>query len=91
MFDLWLTELAPSEPLLRRGRAVAATDAGWKRFARAYLREMRAPERRHLLDLLAHLSHTTDLAVGCNCEREERCHRSLLRQLLIERGARLED
>jgi uncharacterized protein YeaO (DUF488 family) len=50
---------------------------------------MRAPQAQHLLDLLAALSHGTDLSIGCYCEREERCHRSLLRELLVARGAQL--
>jgi uncharacterized protein YeaO (DUF488 family) len=84
---VWLPELAPSEPLLKRALAGAGTEAGWKAFARAYRREMGEPGRRHLLDLLARLSHATSFAVGCYCEREERCHRSLLRELLVEHGA----
>ena len=66
---------------------VASTDAQWARFTRAYRREMNAPDPRYVLDTLAALSHTTDFAVGCYCENEERCHRSVLRALLIERGA----
>jgi uncharacterized protein YeaO (DUF488 family) len=67
----------------------AASPRDWSRFARRYRAEMAAPGPRHCLDLLAALSHTTDFSVGCYCEREERCHRSLLGQLLADRGARM--
>jgi uncharacterized protein YeaO (DUF488 family) len=59
-------------------------------FARAYRREMQKPDASHLLELLAKLSHETSLSVGCYCEDESRCHRSLLRELLVENGARIE-
>jgi uncharacterized protein YeaO (DUF488 family) len=87
-YDTWLPELAPTAPLV--AQAQAAGDArAWGAFARAYRREMQAPAAAHLLDLLAALSHTTDLAVGCYCEDEARCHRSILRALLVERGAKV--
>lgn len=85
-YDVWLPNLAPSEELLQAGKA-AASEAEWKAFARRYRAEMKEPEARHLLDLLAALSHTADFAVGCYCEQEGRCHRSLLRELLAERSA----
>lgn len=87
-YDVWLPELAPSEELLKRGRA-ADDDCSWREFVRQYRAEMKAPERGRLLDLLAALSRRTDLAVGCYCADEARCHRSVLRALLAERGAEL--
>ena len=89
LYDVWLPELAPSEALLKRG-LTAHDDRSWRAFARAYRAEMKAPDRRHLLELLAALSITTDLAVGCYCADERRCHRSVLRELLAERGALIE-
>ena len=67
-----------------------ADEAGWRRFKRRFLAEMKTPSARRDLDLLAALSHHTNLSVGCYCEDERRCHRSLLRRLLEERGADLE-
>jgi uncharacterized protein YeaO (DUF488 family) len=87
-YDVWLPDVAPSEPLVKL--ALAAEDAAtWKRFAVRYRREMQRPEAARLLDLLTALSHTTNLAVGCYCDDEARCHRSVLRVLLAERGARV--
>ena len=65
----------------------ASSDAEWRRFARRYRAEMKRPEAAQALDLLAALSRQTDFSVGCYCEEESRCHRSLLRALLVERGA----
>lgn len=86
LYDVWLPELAPSEGLLKAGLAVE-DEKGWRAFVRRYRAEMKAPEKRHLLDLLAALSHTTSFAVGCYCAEEARCHRSVLRELLEEHGA----
>ena len=86
-FDLWLPDLAPSAPLVSWALSEPWTDARWKRYARAYQREMRAPAAQRLIGLLAALSRQTDLSVGCYCEDESRCHRSLLRDLLAEAGA----
>lgn len=85
-YDVWLPQLAPSAALVQQAHA-AADDAAWQRFARAYRKEMAAPETSRLLDLLAALSHQTDFALGCYCEDETRCHRSILRELLLERHA----
>jgi len=87
-YDVWLPGAAPSEPLVRSAQ-IADTPARWKTFVRRYRAEMKRPEASHLLDLLAALSHTADLSVGCYCADESRCHRSVLRTLLAERGARL--
>ena len=85
-YDVWLPDLAPSEELLRRGKA-AGDEKSWREFARRYRAEMSRPEKGRLLDLLAALSRRTRLSVGCYCADERRCHRSLLRELLAERGA----
>jgi uncharacterized protein YeaO (DUF488 family) len=87
-YDVWLPELAPSEALVKRGLQ-ATTERQWLAFSKAYRREMSRPEAARLLELLAALSRTSALSVGCYCEDESRCHRSLLRALLEERGARL--
>jgi uncharacterized protein YeaO (DUF488 family) len=82
-YDLWIPELAPSAGL------IAQAQNNWQKFARGYRREMRAPSAQRLLELLAKLSHHANFSLGCYCEREERCHRSILRELLDEHGARL--
>jgi|SRR5688572_17424305 len=88
-YDVWLPDLAPSEELVKI--AQAAGDAGaWKTFAKRYRAEMKRPAAARLLTLLAALSQTTALSVGCYCEDEARCHRSILRELLEEAGARVE-
>src|SRR5688572_8296226 len=85
-YDVWFPNLAPSEALLQRGQR-AETEREWRSFARAYRKEMATPENRRTLDLLAALSRSASFSVGCYCEDESRCHRSLLRELLAERGA----
>jgi uncharacterized protein YeaO (DUF488 family) len=85
-YDVWLPTLAPSEATLKIGRS-AGTGADSRRFARRYRAEMKRPEAARTLDLLAALSRSTDFSVGCYCEDEARCHRSLLRALLVARGA----
>ena len=87
-YDVWLPNVAPSEALLKRGQA-AATDTDWKRFARAYRAEMKDADAAKVLDLLAALSRQANFAVGCYCADEARCHRSILRELLAERGAEI--
>ncbi|HEX2677585.1 MAG TPA: DUF488 family protein [Polyangiales bacterium] len=85
-YDTWLPELAPSEALVKQ--ALGATDErAWKAFVRRYRAEMKRPEAQHLLALFATLSRTTNLAMGCYCEDESHCHRSILRQLLAEHDA----
>jgi uncharacterized protein YeaO (DUF488 family) len=88
-YDVWFPNLAPSEQLLKRGRS-AGTDREWRAFARRYRAEMATPENKRTLDLLAALSHQTSFSVGCYCEDESHCHRSVLRELLVERGAEIE-
>jgi uncharacterized protein YeaO (DUF488 family) len=88
-YDVWFPNLAPSVATMKFGLA-AESSAEWSAFARKYKAEMATSVAKHDLELLAKLSHTTDFSVGCYCENEERCHRSLLRQLLIENGAKVE-
>ena len=88
-YDVWFPLVAPSLETMKLGLR-ANTAAQWKTFARRYRREMARPDASHALDLLAALSKRTRFSVGCYCEDESRCHRSLLRELLRERGARLE-
>lgn len=85
-YDVWLPQLAPSAELLQEAQA-ADTPKAWETFVRKYRAEMRTGDNERLLSLLAALSQATDFAVGCYCENEERCHRSILRELLAERGA----
>jgi len=88
-YDVWYPNLAPSADTMKLGQAAQASKdaAQWTAFTRQYKREMAEPDASRSLDLLAALSHRTMLAVGCYCEDEARCHRSLLRGLLAERGA----
>jgi len=85
-YDVWLPELAPSEALVRAARA-ATTEREWQVFRRRYLRELSKPPASRVLDLLASLSQATNLSVGCYCELEARCHRSVLREAFAQRGA----
>jgi uncharacterized protein YeaO (DUF488 family) len=88
-YDVWLPELSPSEATVRLGQK-AETDREWATFAKRYAKEMAAPSASRLLDLLAALSQSAEFSVGCYCEDEARCHRSVLRRLLKERGAKLQ-
>lgn len=88
-FDLWLPELAPSRGLVKWAFSAPLTDARWAAYARRYRREMNRPEVRRLLAVLAALGARTNLSVGCYCENPERCHRSLLAELLREHGAKV--
>jgi uncharacterized protein YeaO (DUF488 family) len=85
-YDVWLPALSPSPDLVKKALS-ADTPQQWNLFVRRFRAEMRRPDAAQLLDLLAALSHGTRLAVGCYCEDESRCHRSVLRALLAERGA----
>ena len=87
-YDVWFPNLAPSLATLKLGQE-ASTPAQWAAFARKYKAEMALPDAARTLDLLAALSHTTNFSVGCYCEIEANCHRSVLRTLLADRGARL--
>ncbi len=87
-YDQWLPQLAPSDALVKR--AQAADDAKhWAEFVRKFRAEMARPDNARLLDLLAALSRQTNFSLGCYCAEEARCHRSVLRALLAERGAKL--
>ena len=86
IYDVWFPNLSPSEDLLKEAKA--ADDArSWPVFKRRFLAEMKVPEASRTLDLLAALSHQTNMSIGCYCEDESRCHRSILRELLVARGA----
>ena len=85
-YDVWLPNLSPSAQLVTQAKQ-AVSQAEWGRFVRSFRAEMNESDTSKVLDLLAALSHTTDFSVGCYCEDESRCHRSILRQLLSERGA----
>jgi uncharacterized protein YeaO (DUF488 family) len=88
-YDVWFPNLAPSLATMKLGLA-AKTPAAWRAFVRKYRAEMARPDAQHDLDLLAALSRTTDFSVGCYCEDEAHCHRSVLRELFDERGAKIE-
>jgi uncharacterized protein YeaO (DUF488 family) len=88
-YDLWLPLLAPSQPLVSHAMSRPWTEKGWARFARAYRAEMAKPAPKQAIELLARMSEHANFSVGCYCEREERCHRSVLKQLLSENGAAL--
>ena len=87
-YDVWLPDLAPSENLLKQALQ-ASDERAWLGFVKRYRAEMKRPEATHLLALLAALSRQTNFSVGCYCAEETRCHRSVLRELLLEHGAKL--
>jgi len=87
-YDVWYPNLAPSVETMKLGQSVES-DKDWAAFSKKYRAEMNEPDASRNLDLLAALSHQANFAVGCYCENEARCHRSLLRDLLKERGALL--
>ena len=87
-YDVWLPELSPSEAAVKLGQK-AETDAQWKAFEKRYANEMASASASRMLDLLSALSKESNFSVGCYCEDESRCHRSVLKRLLRERGAKL--
>ncbi|MEW7864694.1 DUF488 domain-containing protein [Aeromonas diversa] len=87
-FDVWYPNLAPSSETMKLGQG-AEDDKSWLLFVRRYKAELNTPEARHNLALLAALSHSGNLAIGCYCEHESRCHRSVLREVLLALGAAL--
>jgi len=87
-YDIWLPTLAPSAGLVKLAQG-AKSEREWNRFMKKYRAEMATPETKAALDLLAALSHQTDFSVGCYCPDESRCHRSILRALLLARGAKV--
>jgi uncharacterized protein YeaO (DUF488 family) len=88
-YDVWFPNLAPSVETMKLGQA-AETPAQWLAFKKRFRAELATPEAKHELELLAALSQASDFSVGCYCEDEARCHRSVLRELLVECGARVE-
>lgn len=88
-YDVWFPTVAPSVETMKLAQS-AKTPAQWNAFARKYRSEMGEPAARHALDVLAALSHGSNFSLGCYCEDESRCHRSILRQLLVDRGAELD-
>lgn len=89
-YDVWYPNLAPSVETMKLGQQ-ATTPAQWTAFAKKYRSEMSTPEASHTLELLAALSQQSNFSVGCYCENEAHCHRSVLRALLVEKGAKVED
>ena len=87
-YDVWLPNLSP-RPETDKLALAAKNERQWAAFVKRYRHEMAGPENSRVLDLLAALSHGTDFSVGCYCENESRCHRSVLRQLLVARGAKV--
>jgi len=87
-YDVWLPNLAPAPETVKLALA-ARSESQWKAFVRRYRAEMAKPEASRVLDLLAALSRHADFSVGCYCEDESRCHRSVLRELLAERKAKI--
>ena len=87
-YDVWVPDLAPSEALLKEALS-ANSERAWRAFVRRYRMEMKRPEAARLLELLAALSRATNFSVGCYCADEGRCHRSILRGLLREKGAEM--
>jgi uncharacterized protein YeaO (DUF488 family) len=85
-YDVWFPNLAPSLDTMKLGQE-ADSPAKWSAFTKKYRAEMARTDAKHDLQLLAVLSHTTDFSVGCYCEDEDRCHRSILKQLLLDNGA----
>jgi uncharacterized protein YeaO (DUF488 family) len=88
-YDVWLPDLAPSDALVKLGQA-APDKRTWQAFVKRYRAEMKRPEAARLLALLSALSHGAAFSVGCYCEDESHCHRSILKELLADHGARLE-
>jgi len=87
-YDVWFPNLAPSDALLRESSPLK-DETSWKDFKRRFIAEMKLPRAKRDLDLLAALSHQTHFSIGCYCEEESRCHRSILRELLEKRGAKI--
>ena len=88
-FDVWLPELAPSAPLVSWALSKPFTPKRWAIYKQRYRREMEKPAAQRLIALLAALSSQTNFSVGCYCEDENRCHRTLLKRLLVEQGAKV--
>jgi uncharacterized protein YeaO (DUF488 family) len=87
-YDVWYPELSPTPELMALGKS-SQSDSEWKAFVRQFRKQMSEPASSRTLDLLSALSHSTNFSLGCYCEREDRCHRSVLRAMLGERGAKV--
>ena len=85
-YDVWLPALSPSADLVRQALS-SSDDVSWRKFDRRFTAELKQPDEAHLLDTLAALSHVANFSIGCYCEDEQRCHRSILRRELKRRGA----
>jgi uncharacterized protein YeaO (DUF488 family) len=88
-YDVWLPELSPTAAVVSAAMHGEWSPAKWKKFVSAYVREMNAPAPKHIIGMLAALSHQTNFSVGCYCEDESHCHRSILRDLLMVEGAKV--
>ena len=88
-YDVWLPQLAPSAELVTWAKGRLAEPRRWKAFERQYLRELSRPDTLRLLELLSALSRHADFSIGCYCENEKECHRSILRRVLAEHGAQI--
>ena len=89
-YDVWLPELAPTSDLVSWALSEPFTEKRWARYEKAYRAQMRQPPAARLIALLAAMSHSADLSIGCYCENPEKCHRSILRELLADAGAKIE-
>ena len=87
-YDVWFPNLAPSREVVKLA-LISETERQWGKFVKRYRAEMASPENSRVLDVLAAFSHEANFSVGCYCEDESRCHRSVLRQLLLDRGAKI--
>ena len=87
-YDVWFPNLAPSPEVVKLA-LISETERQWGKFVKRYRAEMASPENSRVLDVLAAFSHEANFSVGCYCEDESRCHRSVLRQLLLDRGAKI--
>ena len=85
-YDVWFPNLSPGESLLKQAKA-ANDEKDWKLFKRKFLAELKSPQASKDLDLLTALSHQTNISIGCYCQDENRCHRSILREIFVQRGA----
>ena len=89
-YDVWVPDLAPSGDLVSWALSEPFNDKRWNKYEKAYRAQMRKPAAARLISLLAALSHQTDFSIGCYCENPDKCHRSILRHLLVEAGAKFE-
>ena len=87
-YDVWLPNVAPSPELMKLGQA-AKTEKDWAAFVKKFRAELKRPEQSRIVDLLAALSHNSNISIGCYCENESRCHRSVLKEILADKGAHI--